>query len=68
MHAEDLAHQERCVALCKDLPGETLKYAIIHRDIIARFGRFPHRNQVLGRASTADETAYLDGHAPRFGQ
>ncbi|MCU0985823.1 MAG: DUF924 family protein [Acetobacteraceae bacterium] len=60
MHAEDLGHQERCVALCQDLPGETLKYAIIHRDIIARFGRFPHRNPVFGRVTTAEEQAFLD--------
>jgi uncharacterized protein (DUF924 family) len=60
MHAEDLGHQERCVALCRDLPGETLKYAIIHRDIIARFGRFPHRNAVFGRVTTAEEQAFLD--------
>ncbi len=60
MHAEDIGHQERCVVLCKDLPGETLKYAIIHRDIIARFGRFPHRNAVFGRVTTAEEQAFLD--------
>lgn len=60
MHAEDLGHQERCVALCQHLPGETLKYAIIHRDIIARFGRFPHRNPVFGRVTTAEEQAFLD--------
>jgi len=44
MHAEYLGHQERCVALCGPLDGETLKHALVHRDIIARFGRFPHRN------------------------
>jgi uncharacterized protein (DUF924 family) len=60
MHAEDLAHQERCVALCGPLGGETLKYAIIHRDIIARFGRFPHRNAVFGRVTTPEEQAFLD--------
>lgn len=60
MHAEDLGHQERCVALCGPLGGETLKYAIIHRDIIARFGRFPHRNPVFGRATTPEEQAFLD--------
>ena len=47
---------------------EFLAFARVHRDIVARFGRFPRRNQVLGRASTAEETAYLDGNAPRFGQ
>lgn len=60
MHAEDLGHQELCVALCRDLPGETLKYAIIHRDVIARFGRFPHRNPVFGRVTSAEEQAFLE--------
>jgi uncharacterized protein (DUF924 family) len=55
MHAEDLALQERCVALCRALDENTLKHAIEHRDIIARFGRFPHRNPVFGRATTAEE-------------
>ena len=39
-----------------------------HRDIIARFGRFPHRNRHLGRSNTAEEEAFLAGDAPRFGQ
>jgi len=39
-----------------------------HRSIVERFGRFPHRNAVLGRSSTAEELAYLDGGADRFGQ
>jgi len=61
MHSEDLADQETCVALCRQ-PGleETLPFAITHRDIIARFGRFPHRNDMLGRATTAEEQAFLD--------
>lgn len=60
-HSEELADQEHSVALFERL-GEpvTLKYAIAHRDVIARFGRFPHRNRALGRASTAEEQAYLD--------
>ena len=64
-HAEDLALQDRCVALCAalaaDAPGfdGALDYARRHRDVIAQFGRFPHRNAALGRASTADEAAYL---------
>ena len=49
MHSENVADQERCVALFSALPGDMVKYAIEHRDIVARFGRFPHRNQVLGR-------------------
>lgn len=61
MHAEDLAHQERCVALCAALGEETLKHAVVHRDVIARFGRFPHRNPMLGRETTPEEQAFLDG-------
>lgn len=63
MHAEDLAEQERCVELFEQRPDATpdsTKWAIIHRDIIARFGRFPHRNKVLGRETTAQEQAFLD--------
>ncbi|MDN2568546.1 DUF924 domain-containing protein [Aquibium sp. A9E412] len=64
MHAERLAEQERCVALFTALGNETnLKFAVEHRDIIARFGRFPHRNRVLGRTSTAEEEAFLAAHA-----
>lgn len=59
-HAEDLAMQERCVALMRTLDDPELeKYAEAHRVIIARFGRFPHRNQALGRASTEEEIAFL---------
>ena len=61
MHSEDLADQERCVALhraCGDADG--LQWAEHHRDIIRRFRRFPHRNAVLGRATTAEEQAFLD--------
>jgi uncharacterized protein (DUF924 family) len=59
-HAEDLALQDRCVTLFTTL-GEPnyLKFAHLHRDIIARFGRFPHRNPVLGRKSTTEELAFL---------
>lgn len=61
MHSEALADQERCVALCRQ-PGleETLPFAITHRDIIDQFGRFPHRNVMLGRSTTAEEQAFLD--------
>lgn len=61
MHAEDFAHQERCIALCaaSDDP-EGVRHAVIHRDIIASFGRFPHRNAVLGRRTTAAEQFFLD--------
>jgi len=62
MHAEDLALQERCIALC-EAAGHTnnVGYAKDHADIIRRFGRFPHRNEVLGRASTPEEIAFLKG-------
>lgn len=62
MHSENLDDQHRCVALyvaAEDADG--LKYAEEHRDIIARFGRFPHRNPVLGRPMTEDERRFLDG-------
>jgi uncharacterized protein (DUF924 family) len=62
MHSELLADQERCVALmAKSGKQENIKYAEIHRDAIARFGRFPHRNEILGRKSTPEEIAYLQG-------
>jgi uncharacterized protein (DUF924 family) len=61
MHSEELADQERSVALYRTLgEAEPLKFAILHRDIIAQFGRFPHRNPILGRAMTPEEQAYLD--------
>lgn len=60
-HSEDLADQERAVALIAALgdPG-WYDYAVRHREIIARFGRFPHRNAILGRASTPEELAFLN--------
>lgn len=64
MHSEIVADQERAVALFQALGNEdAAKYAIEHRDIIARFGRFPHRNRVLGRTDTAEELAFLEGHS-----
>jgi uncharacterized protein (DUF924 family) len=77
-HAEDLAMQERCVAKIEALANacgptwrETLEgfadFARRHRDVIARFRRFPHRNAALGRTSTAEELRYLEDGA-RFGQ
>jgi uncharacterized protein (DUF924 family) len=60
-HSEAMADQDRSVALFTALCDDTYtKYAIAHRDAIARFGRFPHRNRVLGRANTPDEQAWLD--------
>lgn len=59
-HSEDLADQDRSVALFETLDNaEWLDYAHRHRDIIVRFGRFPHRNAALGRPSTPDEIAFL---------
>lgn len=72
-HSEDLAEQDQCVALFRGLAAEVAAvdpeqgerfayyttFADRHREIVARFGRFPHRNAVLGRASTAEELAFL---------
>lgn len=61
MHSETLADQEACLALMKAHGGEdNIKAAREHRDIIAKFGRFPHRNPVLGRKMTPQEQAFLD--------
>ncbi|WP_315920107.1 DUF924 family protein [Mesorhizobium sp. SP-1A] len=60
-HSEDLADQERSVELHQANAVEELEYAVGHRDIIARFGRFPHRNRALGRETTPEEQAFLDG-------
>lgn len=59
-HSESLADQDHSVALMRTLGAETLEHAEGHRDIIRRFGRFPHRNALLGRTSTRDEQAFLD--------
>jgi uncharacterized protein (DUF924 family) len=78
-HSEDLAVQEESLAASRRLASETpdhlqrqfnitLGYAELHRDIIKRYGRFPHRNAVLGRSSTAEELSYLRNSAERFGQ
>jgi uncharacterized protein (DUF924 family) len=63
-HSEALADQERSVALFASLPAASWRAGVVrhaeqHRDVILRFGRFPHRNQALGRVSTAAELAYL---------
>jgi uncharacterized protein (DUF924 family) len=61
MHSEEIEDQHYCVELCRALGDEdNLKYAEIHADIIRRFGRFPHRNPVLGRDTTPEEQAFLD--------
>lgn len=65
MHSEDLQDQRRCVALTESLTWEspdsliTYESARRHHDIVARFGRFPHRNAALGRESTPEEVAFL---------
>jgi uncharacterized protein (DUF924 family) len=60
-HSELLADQERSVQLTAAKAPDYLKYAEEHLEIIRRFGRFPHRNRMLGRATTAEEQAFLDG-------
>jgi uncharacterized protein (DUF924 family) len=59
MHSELLADQQRCVALCDAVDANTQRFAWLHRDIVERFGRFPHRNTLLGRASTPEEERFL---------
>jgi uncharacterized protein (DUF924 family) len=59
-HSEDLADQDRAVALCRRLGGIDLAHAERHRDIVRRFGRFPHRNPILGRTMRPEEQDYLD--------
>ncbi|WP_293678359.1 DUF924 family protein [uncultured Phenylobacterium sp.] len=60
-HSEDLADQDFGLSLAADLDDpEVMKWARLHRDIIVRFGRFPHRNAALGRTTTTEEQAFLD--------
>lgn len=69
-HSESLAVQEQCVTLFEELAARTGlaqiadfgRYAVAHRDVIARFGRFPHRNAALQRTSTAEEIEHLNTH------
>ncbi|WP_341889922.1 DUF924 family protein [Variovorax sp. YR752] len=71
-HAEDEALQDvsvRCFeALAQEAPAlrDMLDYALKHREVIRRFGRFPHRNTILGRKSTAEELAFLEQPGSRF--
>ncbi|HRJ70465.1 MAG TPA: DUF924 family protein [Beijerinckiaceae bacterium] len=59
-HHEDMGSQERAIRLFEALgDAELVKWAVVHRDIIAMFGRFPHRNAALGRETTAEEAAFL---------
>ena len=79
MHSEELADQELCIELFNELKNEvpdnrkeqiknSIYFAKDHRDIIARFGRFPHRNKTLRRESTPAERAYLEDGANSYGQ
>lgn len=78
-HSESLKVQEKSVGIYQALADSvsetmqetfqtTAQFAELHRDIVAEFGRFPHRNQVLGRANTADEESFLGNDSPNFGQ
>ncbi len=78
-HSEELTIQELSVRRFAELAAQaigeyreilngTAQYAEIHRDIVARFGRFPHRNRALGRESTDAERRFLDDGGPTFGQ
>lgn len=78
-HSEDIEEQRAGVALMQGLVAEAgpdwralaqgyADYAVLHHDIILEFGRFPHRNQVLGRQATPAESAYLKGGGATFGQ
>ncbi len=67
-HAEDMTLQDRCIDLVRERVGSDseIRHAIAHRDVIARFGRFPFRNDALGRAWTEEERAYMEngGYKP----
>ncbi len=70
-HAEDAAAQQRSVELFSALARDTgddsvLEWARKHAGVVFRFGRFPHRNSILGRASTPEESAFLAQHGARF--
>ena len=75
-HSEEMVNQDRCVALMASLNQEFpnlekglaggVDYALRHREVIERFGRFPHHNEVLGRVSTPEEIAFLKQPGSRF--
>lgn len=66
-HSEDIDNQNACVSLMRNFEeAQFLDFAIKHRDVIRRFGRFPHRNAILGRPNTADEEAFLQQPGSRF--
>ena len=67
MHSEELSVHEKGLPLFEQFTDEnTLKYAVAHRDIIADWGRYPHRNAVLGRASTSEEAEFLSKPGSSF--
>jgi uncharacterized protein (DUF924 family) len=77
MHSEEMAHQDRAVALfaglrdsappdVRDSYGSFVQYAEQHRNIVRRFGRFPHRNAILGRTTTPDEMLFLEQAGSSF--
>ena len=76
-HSEEMADQDRSVRLFRDLAASVpevhretfagfVEYAVRHREVVARFGRFPHRNAILGRDSTAEEKAFLEQPGSSF--
>lgn len=80
-HSENITHQNLCVDLYKELEKDYendeflkqaanrfLNFAIRHQSVVQKFGRFPHRNEVLGRVSTEEEIKYLNDGGERFGQ
>jgi uncharacterized protein (DUF924 family) len=68
-HSEHPGDQHRCIGLfARSGLVVNVRWAVMHRDLVVRFGRFPHRNAALGRADTAAEIAYLAGEHERFGQ
>ena len=72
MHSENIKDQERCIELIKELAKENkkakrnLKYSIMHKNIIEKFNRFPHRNKILGRKSTEEEIDFLKTKGSSF--
>jgi uncharacterized protein (DUF924 family) len=61
MHSEELRHQQRSVALNQAIGDpDSVRWARHHHDVVARFGRFPHRNVILGRDTTPEEAAFLE--------
>ncbi len=60
MHSEAMEHQELAIKLYENISADNLKFAQHHFNIIKKFGRFPHRNTILGRESTPDEIIYLE--------